>query len=306
MSAAIEQKVPEESPLVTFFHISRFHIIVIAAAASLTFSWVFTGEHNLAVPALVAFDWFLVNILNRVVDLREDRLNNAVGTGFIDQNAKAITIGSWAALFLSFPLLHIFFPALLGWRILFQLIGIAYNYKIIPWPGGFTRFKEIYFFKNFASGVLFLLSGLVYPIVDAGAAELISPTRLALFAVFYLAMDFTYEIFYDLRDLDGDKAEGVPTFPVVHGKTGAHRLVIALLFVAAAALLGGYGLGALVFADVVMVAAVFQQGAYFKWKVTNGLNQDDCVFVTYLGAAQLVSYNLWIWAGLPLDLTTVI
>lgn len=294
---------PEREAWATFFHISRFHIIVIAACASLTFSWIFTGEHNLIIPLLVGFDWFLVNLMNRVVDLAEDQLNAVEGTGFVARNARALTWLCGGLMVASFPLVYLLYPELTGYRLVFHLIGLAYNYKIIPWPGGLTRFKELYFFKNFGSAVLFILSGIVYPVAAANMIGAVPLDKLLLMIGFFLCMDLTYEIFYDLRDLPGDTALGVPTFPVAHGEQGAYRIVVGLLIGAAALLIGGYAYGALAFKEVVMVAAVIQQAIYFQVKVKKGLTQADCVFVTYLGAIQLVSYNLWIWAGLPLDLT---
>ena len=44
------------------------------------------------------------------------------------------------------------------WRAAVQLIGLAYNYRIVPTPAGLSRLKELYFFKNFGSSVLFVLT----------------------------------------------------------------------------------------------------------------------------------------------------
>jgi 4-hydroxybenzoate polyprenyltransferase len=305
MSTASSQLSPIPPAWATFFHISRFHIIVIAAAAALTFGWVFSGHHDPVIPLIVGIDWFLVNLLNRVVDLAEDQLNGVVGTGFVDRHAKGLTALCWAVMLVSFPVVHLLYPALLPYRAVFHLIGLAYNYRVIPRPGGLTRFKEMYFFKNFASGVLFILSGIVYPTAAAGVLSSTPKLELLLLIGFFLCMDLTYEILYDLRDLPGDQAVGVPTFPVVHGERGARNIIIGLLILAAALLLSGYAAGALKFQEVVMVAAVIQQAIFYRVKVPRGLTQRDCVFVTYLGAAQLLSYNLWIVAGLPLDLTAL-
>lgn len=302
MSQTVKSQVLEPSPLATFLHISRFHIIVIAACASLTFSWVFSRAHLYAIPLIVAIDWFLVNLLNRVVDLAEDELNGVVGVGFVARNARALTWTCLAVMVLSFPLVHFVYPTLFLARVVFHVIGLGYNYRFIPSLKGLTRFKEMYFFKNFMSGVLFILSGILYPVIAAGVLESTEPVRLLLLMGFFLAMDLTYEIFYDLRDLEGDRALNVPTFPVAHGAKVAERIVIGLLIGAALLLVGGFIAGHLLFHEVIMVAAVIQQALFFRWKVPQGLTQADCVFVTWLGAAQLMSYNIWIWLGLPLEL----
>ena len=291
----------DEHPVRSILVVSRIHIVVIAAMAALTFSWILTGHQYAALPFIVGFDWFLVNLLNRVVDLDEDALNGVVGTSFVDAHAKVISWVGWGALAVSFPVVHVFFPRLTPFRVLFHLIGVAYNYRIIPSPSGLRRFKELYFFKNFASGALFLISGILYPLAAESAFAKVTVVRVLLLAGFYLFMDITYEIFYDLRDLEGDRRAGVPTFPVVHGEKGARRLVIAFLIGAALFLLGGYGAGVLRFAEVVMVLAVVQQALFYVKVVPKGLTQTSCIVVTWLGAAQLLSYNLWVWLGLPLE-----
>ncbi len=289
---------PRTGALATLFQISRFHIICIASVTALTFGWLLTGRDLWWAPAVCALDWFLVNLMNRIADLTEDRLNGVAGTDFVDRHARPLTAASLALLVGSFPVLHAVAPALTVPRLAFQLIGLAYNYRLLPAPGGRTRFKETYFFKNSSSAVLFILSTLVYPaaLVDWQ----VSLTRAAWIAAFFFPLELTYEVIYDLRDVEGDRAEKVPTFPVVHGEHTSRRIVEGLLLLSGLALLTGYGLHALRFRELVLLAGVIQQALYFERKVARGFTQADCVFLTYLGAAQVFSYNVWIWVGLPL------
>ena len=64
--------------LALFASISRLHIVAIAALGTFTFGWVFTGQHPWLIAAVSALDWFLVNLLNRVVDIPEDRANQGL------------------------------------------------------------------------------------------------------------------------------------------------------------------------------------------------------------------------------------
>ncbi len=98
----------------------------------------------------------------------------------------------------------------------------------------------------------------------------------------------------------GDRLESVPTFPVVHGERMSKRIVEALLVVSGLALVVGFGMGGLRFREVVLLGGVVQQAIYFEGKFARGFTQADCVFLTYLGAAQVASYNVWVWLGLPL------
>ena len=180
MSTALASPTPSATlrgAVQTLFQISRFHIICIASVTSLTFGWLLTGRELGWAPAICALDWFLVNLMNRIADLREDRLNGIAGTDFVDRHARGLTIFSIVLGLGSFPLLHLVAPELTVWRVLFQLIGVAYNYKVLPSPRGLTRFKETYFFKNSSSAVLFLLSTLIYPAALA-AYEIEAPSGL--------------------------------------------------------------------------------------------------------------------------------
>lgn len=301
MSVVTSPAVPEQSAWATFMHVSRFHIIFIAAAASLTFSWVFSGQFYYGIPFLVGVDWFLVNLMNRVVDLAEDQLNGVVGVGFVARHARTLTWLCLGIMLVSFPVVWVLYPLLLVPRVIFHVIGLGYNYRFVPSFGGFTRFKEAYFFKNFMSGVLFILSGIVYPVMAAGVLESTPFPKLIILIAFFLAMDLTYEIMYDLRDLEGDKAVGVPTFPVVHGEAVARHIILGLLGFAGGILIAGYARGYLRFCEGLMIAAVIQQCLFYRFKVLKGLTQADCVFITWMGAAQLMSFNLWIWLGLPYE-----
>jgi 4-hydroxybenzoate polyprenyltransferase len=286
-------------PLIT---IARPHIMAIAAVASLVFGWLLTGRFWWALPFVVALDWFLVNLMNRVADLAEDKKNQVPGTAWVDQHALPLTVLSWIVLLGSFPALHAVLPALTLLRAAFQLIGLAYNFKLIPaWKAGRfapTRFKELYFFKNTSSAFLFVLSGLLYPAALSGYA--VEWPRFFLLCAFFFPLELTYEILYDLRDVAGDEAEGVPTFPVVHGIPLTHRLLEVLLALSAASLLAGFALGPLRFRELVLIAAPVQQALFFELELKRSVSQAQAVGLTWLGAAQSASYCVWVLVGLPL------
>ena len=49
--------------------VGRLHIVAIAALGTFTFGWLFTGHYPWLLAGVTAFDWLLVNLLNRVVAL---------------------------------------------------------------------------------------------------------------------------------------------------------------------------------------------------------------------------------------------
>src|SRR6266516_2150873 len=116
--------------IATAVSVGRLHIVAIAALGCFTFGWLFTGHRPWAVTAVCALDWFLVNLLNRVVDVKEDDANGIAGTELVVRHRRG---------------------------------GLAYNWRIF----GGRRIKQLYFWKNAASATGFLLTVFAYPLAWA-------------------------------------------------------------------------------------------------------------------------------------------
>lgn len=289
----------QPSILATFAALSRLHILAIATFACLVFGWLLTGHWIVFAAVLCCVDWFIVNLVNRVADLAEDRENGIVGTDLVSSHGRRFEVGCAALMLGSLVAVHVVMPWLTVYRVAFHAIGLAYNYKLLPSFQGRTRFKETYFFKNFSSAVLFILSTMAYPLVMSQAP--VNALYLGLLVAFFLPLEMTYEIIYDLRDVKGDAALKVPTFPVVHGVRASHRIIDAFLVLSAGALISGFLLGVFRLREVVLIAAPIQQAIYFHWKLKHEPTPERCIFITWLGAAQVVSYVLWVHAGLPTE-----
>jgi 4-hydroxybenzoate polyprenyltransferase len=286
--------------------ITRFHILLIGAVAAVMFGWMMTGRYLWFLGGLAALDWFLINLMNRVTDIDEDLKNGIRGTERVARRRVAITVGSFALMIGSIVATHLLWPALTPWRVAVQVIGLGYNYDIVPTPRGLSRFKEIYFFKNFGSSALFTLTGFVYPLAVAHAEGwplLLTPAAIVALILFFIPFELTYEILYDLRDLEGDRAEGVPTYPVVHGEARARQIIDGLLIGSSLVLVIAVGAGALGLRELLMlVAPALQWVVYRRW-VRRGLTPRDCIVLTHVGTAQLALFlvGTWLWleAGLP-------
>src|SRR5438874_1664621 len=100
-----------------FATISRLHIVAIAALGTFTFGWLFFGRHPWALAGVCALDWFLVNLLNRVVDLKEDRANGIAGTDFVARHRRAILVFGFGVLAASIGIVHLFDPAITPLRL---------------------------------------------------------------------------------------------------------------------------------------------------------------------------------------------
>jgi 4-hydroxybenzoate polyprenyltransferase len=267
--------------------LGRFHIVAIAALAAVVFGFLFDGHLGLAAGALVGLDWCLLNLWNRIADVPEDLRNGIPGTGFAAAHGRALNRLAFAALLLTLPLL----PALVPLRLAFHLGGWAYSFG--------PRLKRIFLLKNIFSGLLFIASVIGYPL-------LLSPVRPPLaevlcLAAFFLPLEITYELIYDLRDVEGDAACGIVTVPVAWGARRTRGFIWLLLALSTAALLLGSLAGALRWRELVMIAAPLQQALVLRFWIPREISKPAAVRVTYLGAAQLASYVVWIALRLPLE-----
>jgi 4-hydroxybenzoate polyprenyltransferase len=285
--------------------ILRLHIVLIAFSAALTFGWLFGGEYLWGVALLGAADWLWINLFNRLTDLPEDRANRIRGTDLVDRQRRAFGFGLAAIVVSSWAVALAVYPGLTLCRAILLFIGFAYSYPLIPTPSGRKRLKEIYFVKNFMSAVLFVITVCLYPLLTLTGPLLLPGGALAvvLLAAFFVAFELTYEILYDLRDLDGDRLAGIPTYPVVHGPVRARQIIDGLLLLSAGFLLAGFASGLLGLRETLMVFGPAAQLAFYRPRVRRGLTRADCVWLTHLGSGLLLLYlagnRIWLWAGLP-------
>ncbi|MGM0574846.1 MAG: UbiA family prenyltransferase [Myxococcota bacterium] len=286
--------------------ILRLHIVAIAVTAALAFSWLLTGALRPEVALLGGVDWLLINLLNRITDLKEDQANDIRGSDLVGRHPRVFT-AAWIVLLVgSFTLGHAVLPDLTPWRVGVQIIGLGYSVPLVPTLKGLRRFKDLYFLKNFMSAVLFCLTGFAYPLVAAGGGPPDVPGGWAALAVlvgFFVPFELTYEILYDLRDLEGDRLAGVPTYPVVHGAERSRQIIDGLLLLSTLVLAVGLGAGVVGVREGLMLVAPLVQVAYYRPRFRRGLTRSDCIRVTWLGAGLLMFYLvgnlLWLAAGLP-------
>ena len=291
------------NPLTLLLSVSRLHIIAIAALGTFTFGWLFTGSYPFLLAGICAVDWFVVNLLNRVVDLPEDQTNGIVGTGFVGRNRQALVATGFGVLLGSLPAVHAIFPQILWLRVTYHCLGLCYNWRLLP---GGRRIKELYFFKNAASAAGMVITVFLYPLATVGwgleparLVDGITLTTIVLSGAFFVLFELSYEVIYDLRDAPGDAQANVRTFAVVHGERGALRIIDSLIAASLTVIVIGYASGHVPWRIFIMGAAPLIQLAYYKHAVKRGITAQDCVLITWLGAALLAGYHLWVVAGLP-------
>ena len=284
--------------------IGRFHIVAIGSLGALTFSWVFFGRWDVWAAGFAAIDWYIVNLLNRVVDLPEDRANKIVGTDFVARHRSALLVFGVALLGLSLAASAWLAPALVLFRLGFHALGFAYNWSLL----GVRRIKERYFWKNTASAVGFVLTVFAYPLAlgRAHGLTLVVPVAgLVVIICFFLLFELSYEVLYDLRDVEGDRREGIRTYPVVHGERAAVRIANALMASSVMIAVAGYAVGVIPWRAVVMVAAPLFQLVYFSLRRRSrregapSVEAADCIRLTWVGAGMLATFNVWAALGGP-------
>lgn len=289
--------------IVLFASLSRFHIVAIAALGTFTFGWLFTGTYPWLLTVVCAFDWFLVNLLNRVVDIEEDRANAIVGTDFAATHRRTIIVVGFLLLGSSLVASWFVGAEITVLRVAFHSLGFAYNWPLLP---GGRRIKQLYFWKNTASATGFMLTVFGYPLSTVGwgldatrLAPGISLATIAMTAGFFMLFELSYEVIYDLRDAKGDALASVRTYPVVHGERGAVRIIDGLIITSLGFLIIGYAASMVPWRIFVMLVAPAMQIALYKRWLRRGITSADCVRLTWLGAALLTGYHLWVVAGLP-------
>ena len=288
--------------------ILRIHIILIAMTAAITFGWLFSGKYLWWVAALVGLDWLLVNLLNRISDINEDVVNGIRGAGHVARHRRALVI-VWSVIQAFSLALGVYLaPALTPWRVAVQLAGVGYSFRVVPTPNGWRRFKDIYFLKNFMSAAAFVATVFAYPLV---ATRLGSATwgEILILVAFFVPFEMTYEIIYDMRDLDGDAKAAVPTFPVVHGLVRARQIVDVLLATSVLFILVGLGTGALGLREGLLAAAPVVQALLYRPRYCRGITRQDCILLTHAGTAMLLAYlggtRAWLEVGLPANIYLV-
>ncbi len=285
--------------LATLASIARLHIIAIGAMGTLTFAYALCGTRPWLLALVCASDWFVVNLLNRVVDLKEDAANQINGTEVVAKHKRAVLVVGFGTLVASLVVTWWLVPALLPYRVAFHALGFAYNWRLLPTPWGRVRIKELTFWKNTASATGFMLTVFCYPLATQARLASVSLETIAWSAAFFFLFELSYEVLYDLRDVDGDRIANVRTWPVILGPRGGFLVAVALMLASFIVVVAGYAMNALPWRIAIMGAAPLVQLAIAWRMVKRGITSRDCIAVTWLGTALLGGWHAWEFLGLP-------
>jgi 4-hydroxybenzoate polyprenyltransferase len=166
--------------------------------------------------------------------------------------------------------------------------------------------KDQYFFKNFLSAFGFFITCFGYPLAMAGYEPKIGWAGVIVLILFFMPYELTFEIFYDLRDVEGDRQAGVKTYPVVHGQKTSEKIIYGLLAWSAVWLVAAFFFGFVGAREALMAAGPVLQFFLLRPLIQRGATISDCVQVTHYGSALLAYYLFgtaaWLLLGLPPNL----
>jgi len=221
--------------LANAFILNRMHITL----SSLAVMWCWSRFLGISFRFL---DYFIIALVvacisqwNRLTDRAEDEINCPEDLADAWRKRRLIRafchVGGALAMLLAIltdPSWSVVVLVMTG-----AAIGYFYNSPLLPWRPR-MRLKNLLFVKNVSSGVGWSLGILVFPALRAHAT-LDSPFWIAFVYMFLTVM--TYEIMWDIRDGEGDKAAGGITLPIAFGVQDA-RAFIAFLQAGCIALIG--------------------------------------------------------------------
>ncbi|MEZ4380883.1 MAG: UbiA family prenyltransferase, partial [Nannocystaceae bacterium] len=152
----------------------------------------------------------------------------AGGLAALVGGAAALRSGGLVALLFALPL----------------LAGVLYALPLLPAGAPLRRIKDVTGLKSLYVAAVWVATAGLLPLAVVGA-PLDASAGLALVAAWILARTLINTIYFDLGDLEGDRASGTRTIPVVFGFVATRRLLIALNGAAALLLTAGAAAGAL-------------------------------------------------------------
>ena len=200
-------------PVQLGYHIGLLLAGMFLAVAFTRINWdlnIFNIFALLLVMVSVAFAWLASVVVNDIYDKKIDHLTNQTRPLIVKDFSNEAYITAGVVLFA----VSIFFSAMVSPKVAFLLMAyqaLAFFYS--AWPFRLKRFLGVASLVSSIASLLILFAGFILaaPMEDIGQL----PTRI----IWLLGVAFIFCLpIKDLKDIKGDKADGVMTFPVVFGE----------------------------------------------------------------------------------------
>jgi 4-hydroxybenzoate polyprenyltransferase len=175
---------------------------------------------------IVCFSVFLMTFsvynINKLTDIKEDAINMPDRLSFIKGRKRLVLGYSLAAYGLSVLLAFLVNPSTIPILFIPLASNALYSIKLIP---GVPRFKDIPVMKNLFVALSWTLVCTLLPTFHLKGALSISLPMLVYFLMIKL---FINASLYDIRDMKGDRENGIRTIPVTIGPKKTAGILVML------------------------------------------------------------------------------
>jgi 4-hydroxybenzoate polyprenyltransferase len=154
---------------------------------------------------------FSVYSLNKLTDMKEDAVNMPERLSFLNGRKKLVLCYSLIAYAISVLLAFLDKPSTLPILFIPLASNVIYSIKLIP---GIPRIKDIPVMKNLFVAISWTLVCTLLPAMHLKGAPGIS---IQILIYFILVKLFINAVVYDIRDVKGDRENGIRTLPVLIG-----------------------------------------------------------------------------------------
>lgn len=168
--------------------------------------------------------------LNRITDIEEDETNLPSRAAFTEQYGRLL-----------FAIGIVLYLAAIAGGVWFGIRGAPFLVlpAIVAALYSLFRVKQLLLVKN-------LIVGISWGIIPVGVGvyyDIGVPTELVVLAGFFTVMLTVAAAVFDIKDIEGDREEGIRTVPIVYGVAATRRGAIAVTICVAVAVIALVGVG---------------------------------------------------------------
>jgi 4-hydroxybenzoate polyprenyltransferase len=164
---------------------------------------------------------FSVYSLDKIADLDKDVINMPQRKSFLYERKRLVLSSSLAAYALAVLLTLLSTPLALPVVLIPIIANAFYGTKLLP---GIPRLKDIPVMKNVVVATTWALITTLMPALSSGHLGVLN---IAVVGYFMFVKTFVDTVLYDMRDIEGDRQNGVRTVPVMLGTRKTTALLLA-------------------------------------------------------------------------------
>ncbi len=223
------------SPGLDFHRIAEYLVyssvyLSFAAGAMVFISCILQGvAFSLIGASLGMLITYAIYNLNRKTDESEDAINHSHRYAFTKKYEKSLYVSGIGAYVLALVISAFYGISVFFISAIPLIAGLIYSTPLLPARCRYRRLKEIPVVKSLLVTVAWALPPALLPVYVNGATPSIVTLAVILF---FSSLVFINTVLFDIRDMDGDRALGIHTIPVLLGisRTKALLTLVNLIF----------------------------------------------------------------------------